>query len=373
MARWSQERIWAWYHQRPWIRGCNYMSADCANRIDQWQALGFEERLKTTDNELALAEQIGYNSIRVILEYAVWDEEHDGFYERLDRYLEVCAKHGISCMVVLANDCMPPKSPEWAMPHTGEQHFDLGYHGGRRISQHGGFPGTHPHYYLDDPVTEERYYEMVRETVERYREDPRIMIWDVYNEPGNSGRENITLPKLKKLFEIIRKIDPSQPLTCGVWNLSNQEDAPLSALNCFMLEQSDIISYHCYGDYLEQIKRISFLKKYGRPLINTEWLARILNNNVQEAFPLFFLEEVGCYNWGFVAGKYQTYEPWEGMWKMYDKSGEIPAGYDFTKWFHDLFRINHRPYDPREIKIIKEFCALADKQYENRKQLEQHP
>ena len=52
--QWSKERIWEWYNNRPWIRGCNYMSADCANRVDQWQALGFEERFKTTEEELKL-------------------------------------------------------------------------------------------------------------------------------------------------------------------------------------------------------------------------------------------------------------------------------------------------------------------------------
>ena len=49
---WSKERAWQWYNSRPWIRGCNYMSADCANRIDQWQEEGFEERLQTTDNPM---------------------------------------------------------------------------------------------------------------------------------------------------------------------------------------------------------------------------------------------------------------------------------------------------------------------------------
>lgn len=66
------------------------MSADCVNHVDQWQSLGFEERLKTTDKELSLAAEIGYNSIRIILEYAVWREEHDTFYQRFDRYLDIC-------------------------------------------------------------------------------------------------------------------------------------------------------------------------------------------------------------------------------------------------------------------------------------------
>ena len=48
MEKWSKERAWEWYNSHPWIRGCNYMSADCANRVDQWQALHFEELGKDT-------------------------------------------------------------------------------------------------------------------------------------------------------------------------------------------------------------------------------------------------------------------------------------------------------------------------------------
>ena len=125
--QWSKEKIWSWYNARPWIRGCNYMSADCANRIDQWQELGFEERFKTTEKELELMQETGFNSIRVILEFLVWDKEHDGFTERFERYLSLCAKYGISCMVTLANDCLRPKSLE--VTKLGEQSFDIGYHG----------------------------------------------------------------------------------------------------------------------------------------------------------------------------------------------------------------------------------------------------
>ena len=101
--------------------------------------------------------------------------------------------------------------------------------------------------------------------------------------------------------------------------------------------------------------------RFGRPIINTEWLGRCNHNNVQEMFPLFYILKVGCYNWGFVAGKYQTYEPYEAHWNWYrdDKHAEI----DFTKWFHDLYRPSLRPYDPKETELIKRFCDLADRDF----------
>lgn len=363
IMRWSKEKAWEWYNARPWMRGCNYMSADCANRVDQWQELGFEERFKTTEEELKLMQETGFNTVRLVLEYVVWKEEHDGFMERFDRYLSLCAKYGISCMIVLANDCMPPKTERWKMPYVGEQTYDWGYHGGKKHSQHAAHSEPAPHFYLDEEESREDYFKMVTEIVTRYKNDERICIWDVYNEPGNSRRLDITLPNLKRLFELVRSIDPSQPLTVGLFKIKGDENIPLNEIEQYALDNSDIVSYHFYMDYNEHIKIIKRLKKEGRPILNTEWLGRCLHNDVFSLFPLFYLEKIGCYNWGFVAGKYQTYEPWEGTWQKYENGSATDV--DFTKWFHDLYRPNHRPYDPKEIELIKEFCRLADENFSN--------
>lgn len=359
---WSKEKAWQWYNNRTWLRGCNYMSADCANRVDFWQELGFEERYKIVEEELKLMQQTGYNTVRLIIEYVVWEQEHDGFMERFEKYLSLFDKYGISCMIVLANDCMPPRSEDWCMPYVGEQKYDWGYHGARKRSQHGSHVEPAPHYYFDNDELREKYYDMVREIVTKYKDDHRICIWDVYNEPGNSRRSQISLPYIKKMFEIVRQINPSQPITAGVYSLSSDRNVKLCEIEQFALDNSDIVTYHCYGDYKNHLKIISRLKKLGRPIINTEWLGRIFGNDVFSLFPLFYLEKIGCYNWGFVAGKYQTYEPWEGTWERYYSKQD--QNVDFTKWFHDLYRPNHRPYDPREIDLIKEFSALADAEFE---------
>ena len=358
---WSIEKIWEWYNKRPWIRGCNFMSSDCANRIDQWQEYGFEERFENAVRELALAAETGFNSIRIIPEFFVWEKEHNGFMERLERYIAAAWANGISCMIVLGNDCVPPKSEALQRLKLGEQEFDFGYHGGRKISQHGSFSGA-GYSILDDPETAESFYKYVHEIVTKYKDDERIIIWDVFNEPGNSNRKSISLPHLKKLFEIIRAINPIQPLTVGVWNYGGDGKFPecLSEIERFGLENSDIISYHNYGTYLTNIKIIKNLKNENRPIINTEWLSRGSKNTVEEMFPLFYLEKIGCYNWGLVAGKYQTYEPWNAIWDNYEKDPDS-CDWDFTKWCHDLYRPSLRPYNPKEIELIKELSAAADK------------
>ena len=359
-TKWSKERIWDWYNQRPWIRGCNFISSDCANRVDQWQEYKFEERFETTERELALAAETGFNSIRIIPEFFVWEQEHDGFMKRFERYIEAAHKNGISCMVVLGNDCMPPKEEALKRRRLGEQKVDWGYHGGRKVSQHGTSkePGLSV---LDDPESAEKYYEFVREIVTKYKDDERIIIWDVFNEPGQAKRKSMSLPHLKKFFEIIRDIDPIQPLTVGIWTtLDDIRDLP--EIEKYGLENSDIVSFHNYDTYSKNIGKINQLKKLGRPIINTEWLARCMGNTVDEMFPLFFLEKIGCYNWGFVAGKTQTYEQWESMWDLYNKDPEH-ISWDFDKWLHDLYRPSLHPYNPNEIKLIKRFCNLADKEF----------
>ena len=105
---WPKEKAWEWYNKQPWIRGCNYMSADCANRVDQWQELGFEERFKTQEAELALAESIGFNTLRLIFGdegFGIWYADHDGFMDRLERTLAQCASHGLRAIIVFGNDC----------------------------------------------------------------------------------------------------------------------------------------------------------------------------------------------------------------------------------------------------------------------------
>ncbi len=354
---WSKEQAWEWYNARPWIRGCNFMGSDCCNRVDQWQELGFEERLVTADRELELAASIGFNTIRLILQFEVWDQQHDGFMARFERYLQTAAKHGISSMICFGNDCSVPKE-KYKPVRLGPQSVDSGYHGGVKNSPHCNHQGQVSYTILDEPEIAERFMAMVGEIVDTYKDDPRIIIWDLFNEVGNGNRGEVSVPHIERMFAAAREADPSQPLTSGIWSNHFTGGSPAEKI---AVANSDLVSFHCYSNYPVTVKVIHELKKHGRPLLNTEWLHRILHCSVQEMFPLFFLEKIGCCNWGFVAGCYQTYEPWEGIWQQ-EAAGRADA-LDFTKWQHDLFRPSLRPYDPKEIKVIKEFCELADREF----------
>lgn len=368
-APWSKEKAWEWYRAQPWIRGCNYMPASCANRVDQWQELGAEERFAEMDRELAVAESIGFNTLRILVElqgFGVWLEEHDGFMERFERCLTIMAKHKMRAIVVLGNDCMRPKSI-WQLPKPGPQRYDVGYHGGRKKSQHGSFPGEMGHSQVDDPVLKPKFFAMCEELMTKYRDDKRILFWNLWNEPGNAGRGKASVAPLKELFDLAWKINPSQPLASDVWGDFDVDPGSKNQAQSVGAWLSDIVSYHCYGDYECQIRVIRLLRKrFGRPLINTEWLARIFHNDVFSSYPLFYIEGVGCTCWGFVAGRYQTYEPWESTWRQVEKGTPASKTWDLTKWFHDLYRPSLRPYDPKEIDLIKRFNGLADEDFRDR-------
>lgn len=358
-GRWSKEKAWAWYNSHPWIRGCNFMSSDCCNRIDQWQELGFEKRFETANTEMGIARDIGYNSLRIIVEFDVWYQQHDGFMKRFDKYLEAAHKNGLSCTVVLGNDCCVPKSL-YKPKKMGQQTVDRGYHGGVKISPHAVYEAENDDRYspiLDEPENCKRFQEMVAELISEYAHDERVILWNMFNEPGN-GRGNKSMDILKRVFEIGREINPDQPLCADVWR-GVTEDGPTTEIEKMALDLSDVISYHNYSDYNNNIETIDNLKKYDRPIFNTEWLHRIAHNNVAELFPLFYLENIACYNWGLVAGLYQTYEPWEMTWQALNEHPEL----DVTKWQHDLIRPSGRPYDPKEIEIIKHYCKRADESF----------
>jgi len=359
---WSREKAWAWHAAQPWLRGCNYMPASAANRIDQWQSYGAEARFAEVDREFRLAQTVGFNAMRLlILEqgFCVWLQEPDAFMANFERYLKLMEKYGMRALVCLGNDCSRPKRI-WTMPKLGEQPYDIGYHGGRRETQHGGFPGEPGYLMVDDAEYRTKFFAMCRELMTKYAHDKRVAIWELWNEPGAGNRGEMSAPILKDLFKLAWTVDPDQPLSANIWSASigalvrGDDPCPIEKLAA---DLSDVITYHGYCDLGTQEKLCDTLaKKWGRPLYNTEWLFRITGCDFTDNYAFMQRRKIGAFNWGFVNGKYQTHEPYEPMWKT---QFEFQGG-DVTKWMHDLFRISHHPYDPSEIDAARNVNAQAD-------------
>lgn len=360
--KWTEEEAWAWYREQKWIRGfCGYPS-NCVNRIAMWQEYKHKEVFDEIEREFKLAKETGFNAVRTVLQFDVWLYQHDSFMKHLDEYFDLADRYGLKIMLVPTGDCSVAKS-RWKPPVFGEQNIDWGYHSGIKGGQHAG-DYTEPGYILqDDPALLPRYYEMVDELAAKYGKDPRLQIWNVWNEVGNSNRLWMSVPMVRRSVEIIRSHDPIQPLTIECWERYLPADSPLWDIQREMLELSDIISFHNYSPFPEMVKAIDELKPYNRPILNTEWLNRIEKNNVDEIFPLFYLENIGNYCWGLIQGFSQTYEPWGRYFKDI-ADPNYHGDLDFTKLQHDLYRFNGLPYIAKEIEIIKEFSARADEKWE---------
>jgi hypothetical protein len=192
---------------------------------------------------------------------------------------------------------------------------------------------------VNDPSAWQRLENYVCDIIRTFGRDDRILMWDLYNEPGNRKQDERSLPLLCKVFEWARGLEPSQPLTAGIWT-SNR------VMNTFLVEASDLITFHNYDTAEVLTAEITELRQYGRPLICTEWLRRGYSE-VATCLPVFKKEQVGCCNWGLVSGKTQTIYPW----------GSLEGGSEPPLWFHDLLRSDGSPFNPEEVQLFKTLCS----------------
>ena len=355
--RWTKEQAWEWWNSHDWLVGCNYVPSQ-SPVLSVWKEDTLEEILPSLNSELELAASIGFNTVRMWFPFNHWYHEREKALDRIDRVLGIIASYGISVMPVLYNDCVSFGRPEKVTIHKpmpGHGHYDVGYHGGHKNSPHIVVPKDAKGWILwDEPEYREICEEYLRDIFNRFGKDERIIMWDMWNEPGNSKRDDMSIPYLKRAFEVARECDPIQPLTAGPWrypkNYGIDETLDVSPIERVALDLSDIVTFHCYEDF-DMIQRIvKQLEKEGRPMANTEWLHRILDNNIEEQIPFYHEKKIGSYSWGLVAGFAQHYLPWEWL-----KAARPEL--DYTKWQHDLFNGDHTPYNPVEIEIIKKHAG----------------
>jgi hypothetical protein len=326
---WSSEQSEAWYSELHWLRGANFIPSSAINQLEMWQEESFDP--ETIDRELGYAERIGFNSMRVYLHHLAWQTDPEGFKKRMGQYLEIADQRGISTMFVFFDDC-------WNATYRSGQQPDPkpGVHNSGWVRD----PGDLIHSEPELTALLEKY---VKDIMTTFADDRRIVLWDLYNEPGNSGYGNKSMPLLEKVFEWGREINPSQPLSAGVWSWDLEE------LSRFQLENSDVITYHNYGGPENHREMIDTLKTFtSRPLICTEYMARTQNSLFGNIMPMLKEHRIGAYNWGLVSGKTNTIYAW---------NTPIPDGSEPELWFHDIFRKDGTPYKQEEIDQIRQLTT----------------
>jgi hypothetical protein len=344
--RWTPERADSWYKSQPWLVGANFVPSTAINQLEMWQAETFDPA--TIDRELGYTQSIGMNTMRVFLHDIAWREDPEGFYSRVDKYLQIADRHGIKTLFVVFDAVWNPN------PHPGTQPSPVpGLHNSGWVQS----PGRA---YLESPEKQDELKPYVIGLLTRYKDDPRILAWDLFNEPDNPNRqaygsegantelseqdkEKFATQLLEKTFAWAREVQLSQPVTSGVW-LGDYLTHP-TALQRLQLDDSDVISFHNYDGPDQLRKRIEGLKRLGRPVLCTEFMARGNHSTFKDNLPVLNELKVASWSWGLVSGKSNTIYPWDSWVKHYKSEPKV--------WFHDIFRPDGTPFSADEVQLIR--------------------
>jgi len=349
-SRWSEDKANAWYGQQSWLVGSNYIPRSAINQLEMWQEATFNP--DQIDKELAWAEAIGMNTMRVFLHDLLWQQDAAGYRRRLDQFLTIASRHHIRPLFVLFDSCWDP------LPQLGPQHPPIpGVHNSGWVQS----PGAKA---LADPSQYPRLKAYVQGVVGAFAKDDRILGWDVWNEPGADNAGSYAQTELKReekiarvaallpqVFAWAREVNPTQPLTSGVWDIdTSKKESEIGDLQRIQLRESDIITFHNYSWPEDFKSEVEWLRKYNRPIICTEFMARSIGSTFDTILPIAKQERVGVINWGFVAGKTQTYLPWES-WQHPYILDQPPV------WFHEVLHADGTPYRQAEVDLIKRLAG----------------
>lgn len=349
--QWSIAEVKQWSSQHRWLCGFNYLPRTAVNWTDMWQSQTFD--IATIEQELSWAKTIGFNTLRTNLPFIVWLNEPDKLLDNIDRFLGVCAKHGIKPMITLFDDC----------GFSGDEPY-VGLQKSPRENVHNSQAAASPGRKVVTDIQRWQQLEAyVKSVISRFANDERLLLWDLYNEPTNGSvfenvaneqwfsgdLKNMSHHLMELTFLWARECNPTQPLTVGAWQLNWEEIGPIinNPTDLRAIELSDVVSFHSYNSAEKLERVISYLEQVTeRPLMCTEWLARHIDSCVEDSLPLFKTHHVGAYHWGLVKGKTQTHLPWPIV-QSKDENWQ-------SQWFHDLLDENGTPYNQQEISLFKQ-------------------
>ena len=338
--RWSIERAEAWRRDVGWLVGCNFAPSYAGNQLEFWQAETFAPDV--IDQELGWAAGLGMNVIRLYLHDLLFSADAAGFLSRMDQVLAIAQRHGIRVMPVLLDGVWHPEPALGVQPEpTPRLHNSIWVQspGAAILNDRKRWPELQPY---------------IVGVLERFGTDPRVVAWDLFNEPDQLDANTIAAGTrddkaaaatalLDQVFDWARAVAPEQPLTAGVWEYGPDHRPVANDLNRLMLERSDIVTFHCYEPREALTAVIDALRIHERPLVCTEWLARTAGSTV-DLLEVFADSGVGAINWGLVDGRTQTRFPWRSWLEP------VP---DDEPWFHELLHPDGSPYDPAEVETFQ--------------------
>ncbi|MFC1452323.1 hypothetical protein ACFLSJ_03150 [Verrucomicrobiota bacterium] len=263
------------YTDYGWLRGFNVVPSWAA-RIEQawWEYDGRRFR-----EEVALARGVHANCIRLWTEFTAWMADPEAVRARFLDAVAGIAEQGMKTMPCLFN-----RWHEWSYDYGGTYIEDLHRNWTPKL-------------------------DYVRALVDPLASDPRILMWDLCNEPQwprlDAENKNRETDWLTAVADTVRTSGARQPTTIGVMQFEDQMDhfAPLC----------DVLCCHPYGrtpeqlrDMLDVCKRIE--QKHAKPMHCNECIPGCLDDQRRAEcarWSIAALEEAGYgwIGWGMREGK----------------------------------------------------------------------
>ena len=261
-----------------WMRGANYVPSYARNDVQIWM----DYDPAAIDRELGYARKMGLNTVRVFLQYAVYEKDPKMFLDRFENFLALCARHRIVMMPVIFDSCFGEfpdlekyREKDW-MASPGQNR--LGQEHWPKLEQY------------------------VRQVVGAHKDDKRIVMWDVMNEPTCTS---FNKPEDRKLIwtfldhflDYVKREDPNHPLTVGLMASSELPQ---------VVAKVDVLGFHNYTSKLREDIRgvMEIARKHGKPAVINEVVRRD-SQPFAYAMPILREEKIGWCIWELMLGNTQ--------------------------------------------------------------------
>lgn len=228
---------------------------------------------ESLETELGYCQRLQLNSFRYWMKMEEWEKRGDAYFDILDHFMRTAWEYGISSMPILWNGNF---IREWQDPS-------------------------------------EEWYEKAeayaKAFIDRFIDEPFILMWDVINEPFCNDYMNMSHPDeyeerfenikryVRRLFDIVRRCDPNGCITVG-----HERVEHCVSTNDLV----DVISFHCYRHTRHEVEASileaeAYRAKWDKPIINTETGCVGRANPYEVELELLHKHQIGFYLFNLVS------------------------------------------------------------------------
>lgn len=336
------------------IRGANFIPSYASNTYEIWRNYNHG----VFDGEMGLVQKVGYNSVRLWLNYDAYAELGTVMVDHVEDALRICARHHLRAVVVLFDSCgiRPRKDAKWL---TASDAFDEFQNSSRFTAEQKTFMAALFKNYVQGfarhtlvPVGSDTPFmallwqnwqstpgnnrlgadwyskleDYVDAIVSRSKNNPSVLLWDLMNEPefaseGFLSANVLITPEMQKIrddflqhfHQHLKENYPDEIVSVGWASLENAKKYS---------ELADLITFHVYGDAAQLSAAIrnaqEFSEKSTKRILITETLANwdfgksdfgaMATDEAQlahyrEVLPVLIKSPIGWIGWGMVISR----------------------------------------------------------------------